>query len=587
MSKSDKKKTRRNMRVPYTSSTSQINIFLQNLNEYLDSGIYCDLTFIIGCENFLCHRIILASSSPYFQALLTHKFKENNLNSIEIRDIEPNIFSILLHYIYSGKIEIDNNNVQDILIASDMLQLNEVVQFCCHYLSISLNENNVIDTWKIANELECLSLKDNAEHYILTHFCNLIKFEMIKFIPHNLLIKIISNDDLIIDNEEQVLEAILIWYFNNHEQSCENLLDNVRFEYISKEHQKMILDQIGFKNPSIIHRIEQIISHRECRINNNPARRGMKQTCYLFGGYGSNINDTNSHLLTLSYRCHLNINDSSSLYLIEIEQISGNEMRYPRIHHQIATLGSLIYIVGGEDGVNIFNSVEIFDPLTKLTNQQWIQGNSMIKPRCNFGLISLDSTTLYALGGHIGADITSTIEMFNCQTGQWTLLPYKLKSPLYGFACVQLNGLILCIGGSCIFNLPVKTTEIFNPRTGQSYLCTDMNEARTFCSVCIDDEQEKIYVFGGADANGNGLCSVEVYNTLDCRWYKLPSMFFNRISPCVYRMGYFIIVFGGRTNLGQNSETLNTSEIYHIEKKTWIRTNDLPIHIYGAATILR
>ncbi|CAF0885175.1 unnamed protein product [Rotaria sp. Silwood1] len=576
------------MRVPYTSSASQINIFLQNLNEYLDSGIYCDLTFIIGCEKFLCHRIILASSSPYFQALLTHKFKENNLNSIELRDIEPQIFSLLLHYIYSGKIEIDNNNVQNILIASDMLQLDEVVQFCCHYLSISLNENNVIDTWKIANELECISLKDNAEHYILTNFCNLIKFDMIKFIPKNLLIKIISNDDLIIDNEEQVLEAILIWYINNHEQTFEHLFDNVRFEYISKEHQKMILHQIGFQNPSIIHRIEQIISHRECQINNNPARRGMKQTCYLFGGYGLNINETNSHLLTTSYRCHLNINDSSSsLYSIDIEPISGNEMRYPRMHHQVATLGSLIYIVGGEDGDNIFNSVEIFDPLSKINNQQYIQGTSMITPRCNFGLVSLDSTTLYALGGHIGADITSTIEMFNCQTNQWTLLPYKLKSPCYGFACVQLNGLILCIGGSCIFNLPVKTTEIFNPRTGQSYLCTDMNEARTYCSTCIDDEQEKIYVFGGADANGNGLRSVEVYNSFDCRWYKLPSMFFNRISPCVYRIGYYIFVFGGRTNLGQNSEILNTAEIFHIEKKIWIRTNDVPIHIYGAATVLR
>ncbi|CAF3937593.1 unnamed protein product, partial [Rotaria sp. Silwood1] len=71
-----------------------------------------------------------------------------------------------------------------------------------------------------------------------------------------------------------------------------------------------------------------------------------------------------------------------------------------------------------------------------------------------------------------------------------------------------------------------KTTEIFNPRTGQSYLCTDMNEARTYCSTCIDDEQEKIYVFGGADANGNGLRSVEVYNSFDCRWYKLPSIDF-------------------------------------------------------------
>ena len=234
------------MRVPYSSSSSQINIFLQNLNEYLDSGLYCDLTFIVGCEKFPCHRIILASSSPYFQALLTHTFKENNLDSIELRDIEPPIFSTILRYIYSGKIEIDENNVQDLLIASDMLQLDEIVHFCCHYLSISLNETNVLDTWKIANELECLSLKNDAEHYLLTHFRQLIKLDMIKSIPRDLLIKIISNDDLTVDNEQQVLEAILVWYFNNHEQSFEQLFDSVRFEYISKEHQTMILHQIGF-----------------------------------------------------------------------------------------------------------------------------------------------------------------------------------------------------------------------------------------------------------------------------------------------------------------------------------------------------
>jgi hypothetical protein len=234
------------MHVPYTSSSSQINLFLQNLNEYLDSGIYCDLTFKIGDQNFLCHRIIIASASPYFQALLTHTFKENNLTSIELHDIEPHIFSLLLHYIYSGKIEIDDHYVQELLIASDMLQLDEVVQFCCHYLSISLNEKNVLDVWKIANELEYSSLKDDSEHYILTHFRDLIQRHMIQLIPRDLLIKIISNDDLIIDNEQQVLEAILIWYFHNHEQSFEQLFDNVRFEYISKEHQKLILHQIGF-----------------------------------------------------------------------------------------------------------------------------------------------------------------------------------------------------------------------------------------------------------------------------------------------------------------------------------------------------
>ncbi len=139
------------------------------------------------------------------------------------------------------------------------------------------------------------------------------------------------------------------------------------------------------------------------------------------------------------------------------------------------------------------NSVGIFYPLSKLNNKQWIQTSSMITPRCNFGLVSLDSNTLLALGGQIGADITSTIEMFNCQTSTWKILPYTLKSPCYGFACVQLNGLILCIGGYCIFQVPVRTTEIFNPKTGLSYLCTDMNEARSFCSACLDDEQDRIY----------------------------------------------------------------------------------------------
>jgi len=223
----------------------------------------------------------------------------------------------------------------------------------------------------------------------------------------------------------------------------------------------------------------------------------------------------------------------------------------------------------------------------QIKNKQWIQTGSMITPRCNFGLVSLGSNTLYALGGHIGADITSSIETYNCQTGIWTLLPYTLISPCYGFACVQLNGLIFCLGGACLFNLPVKTTVIFNIKTGQSYFCTDINEARSFCSACTDDENENIYIFGGADSNGYGLNSVEVYNIFHCRWLLLPSMFYSRISPCVCRIGNLIFVFGGRTSLAPNSEILNTAEIFDIKRNIWTRTNDLSVRLYGAATVFR
>lgn len=319
----------------------------------------------------------------------------------------------------------------------------------------------------------------------------------------------------------------------------------------------------------------------------HPARRGTRQTCYLFGGCVSAVDNSNLQLSSTSYRCRLKIHDCSSLYDIELEPIEGETMRYPRMHHQVAALGSLIYMVGGEDGDNIFSSVEIFDPLATASDQQWVSTGSMSMPRCNFGLVSVNATNLYALGGHIGADITSTIEKFDCQAGLWTLLPFRLKSPCYGFACVYLNGRIFCLGGSCIFNLPVKTTEIFQPDTGRTYFCAEMFEARAFPSACVDEEQEKIYVFGGADSNGNGLRTVEMYDAYQCRWQQLPSMFFNRISPCVYRTGDLIIVFGGRTSLASNSEILNTVEIFDLRKNLWIRTNDLPIRLYGAATILR
>lgn len=234
------------MRVPYKSSSTQITLFFQNLNEYFHSGIYCDLTFTVGNVTFPCHRVILASSSPYFQALLTHQFKENHLERIDLPDVNSGIFSLLLHYIYSGQIELDEENVHDLLIASDMFQMEEVMEFCCHYLSVRLTEDNVLETWKIADELECQSLKKDAEHFILSHFRDLIERDQIPNFPRDLLMKMISNDDLIVDQEQQVLQAILIWFVHNREQSSfEPLIDHVRFEYISKEHQTNLLEQLA------------------------------------------------------------------------------------------------------------------------------------------------------------------------------------------------------------------------------------------------------------------------------------------------------------------------------------------------------
>lgn len=61
-----------------------------------------DIVFRVGKTNFPAHRFILGSISPYFRRF----FAENRDKTIEIRDVDENIFRELLTYVYTGRCEL-------------------------------------------------------------------------------------------------------------------------------------------------------------------------------------------------------------------------------------------------------------------------------------------------------------------------------------------------------------------------------------------------------------------------------------------------------------------------------------------------
>ena len=107
------------------------------LNEMRLTGMFCDVTLVAGNVNILAHKILLVSSSPYFFALLARGFMENKSSRIPIEDVNPDILSLLVEYIYTSKIMITQNNVLDIFICSKMLQLWKVTTAC----AVSISEN--------------------------------------------------------------------------------------------------------------------------------------------------------------------------------------------------------------------------------------------------------------------------------------------------------------------------------------------------------------------------------------------------------------------------------------------------------------
>lgn len=87
---------------------------LQQLNVQREFGFLCDCTVAIGNVFFKAHRAVLAAFSNYFKMIFIHQSSE--CIKIQPSDIQPDVFSYLLHLMYTGtcpKQNVDQARLQD------------------------------------------------------------------------------------------------------------------------------------------------------------------------------------------------------------------------------------------------------------------------------------------------------------------------------------------------------------------------------------------------------------------------------------------------------------------------------------------
>ncbi|KFZ59410.1 Zinc finger and BTB domain-containing protein 25 [Antrostomus carolinensis] len=82
-------------------TTGHSILLLQQLNMQREFGFLCDCTVAIGDVYFKAHRAVLAAFSNYFKMIFIHQTSE--CIKIQPADIQPDIFSYLLHIMYTGK----------------------------------------------------------------------------------------------------------------------------------------------------------------------------------------------------------------------------------------------------------------------------------------------------------------------------------------------------------------------------------------------------------------------------------------------------------------------------------------------------
>ncbi|KAJ5075500.1 pep-cterm sorting domain-containing protein [Anaeramoeba ignava] len=228
----------------------------QNQNEkenesYFDFEIICEQNKI----SFKTHKSILSSRSEYFKSLFKSKMKEYQENKLILKDISSSILSSILNYFYSGKIEINLENVIEILFFSSKYLIDELIEICLKFIKNNLQIETIVDVLKLSEAMNFNQLIDSSYHFIFQNFEEFIKTSFFLELEENHLNSILSNNKIPI-NEFEMFQSIIKWGKHksniNQEKEIEkeklqnqisNIIDKIRFIDFSKQELKDTLKE--------------------------------------------------------------------------------------------------------------------------------------------------------------------------------------------------------------------------------------------------------------------------------------------------------------------------------------------------------
>ncbi|XP_029440405.1 kelch-like ECH-associated protein 1 [Rhinatrema bivittatum] len=482
------------------------------MNELRMSQLLCDVTLRVKYnsleEEFMAHKVVLASSSPVFRAMFTNGLKECGMEVVSIEGIHPKVMERLIEFAYTASISVGEKCVIHVMNGAVMYQIDSVVKACCDFLVQQLDPSNAIGIANFAEQIGCEELHQKAREYIHMHFSEVAKQEEFFNLSHCQLASLISRDDL-----------------NLQLQRCEILRSDSRCQdYLAQIFQDLTLHRPTKLPPCRAPRVPQLI--------------------YTAGGYFNQ---------SLSYLEAYNPADGSWVRLADLQ--------VPRSGLAGCVVGGLFYAVGGRnngpEGNTDSGALDCYNPM----NNQWSPCAPMSVHRNSIGActsLEKDQWQLVApmqypsdRGGRDRAETASCT--------RWGLRRHRRLSSAERYyrrgtseghrahehrAQEGVAEAGVCAMENCIYAMggydgtsQLNSVERYDVETQQWAFVAPMSHRRSALGVTV--HQGKVYVLGGYDGH-SFLDSVECYEPATDTWTEVTRMTSGRsgvgvaitIEPC-------------------------------------------------------
>ncbi|XP_043677312.1 kelch-like protein 10 [Vespula pensylvanica] len=510
-------------------------------------------------EFFPVHRAILSAVSPYFKALFTNSLKggKSETTEVVIDSVPSEIFALILDYAYTGTCNVNADNVEQLLPLADQFEVLGVVQLCCQFLLQELKPDNCLGIFKFARHYFCRDLEEKGRRYIRHHFKQIL-YESSEFkeLQSEELESILEDDELNVKNEEIVFEAVKTWVEYKVEERkihVAKLLECIRYGSMSYNYfADNVLNWKLIREDETCQRTLQsakaYLTEQDNKQNGeidmkNPLSRPRVPYEILFAIGGWSAGSPTSFVETYDTR-------ADRWFLSVSTDLT------PRAYHGICALNDLIYMIGGFDGNEHFNTVRCFDPVTK----EWRERACMYHARC-YVSVCTHGGKIYALGGYNGRTRMNSAERYEPQKNQWEMIP-PMNRQRSDASAAALRNKIYIVGG---FNGQeiLDSAEVYDLESNQWSYIRSMISPRS--GVSLVAFRDSLYALGGF----NGfirLSSGERYSPNNSEdWQEVTEMFSPRSNFATVILDDMIFVVGGFNG----TTTIAYVECYDADSNEW------------------
>lgn len=532
---------------------------LAGLNNLRKSRTFCDITICVDGKEFYCHKVILSSFSPYFKAMFAGNMAESFQDKISINCMEASMVELLLDFAYTSEILINKSNVQSLLSAANLFEVLTVKEACCHYLEQNMEESNCIGIHCFAEIHACDDLQQKSRDYLLQNFITVWQQEEFVHINQSKLVELLSDDDLVCDNEEVIFEAAASWLnfdIEKRKVDFDNVLECVRlpltnpyFIHDYVESNTTIMQSEGCRRLVEEAKTFQLLKDRQCQFHNQRTRLRkssvMTEVIVAVGG------------------------EDDKVVLRSVETLDPSTFQWKPLaclpfavskHGLVASGSTYLYLAGGEypDG-SASKSVWRYDSCIDC----WEELSPMQVARSELGVAMLD-WHMYAVGGWDGSSRLDSVEQYSVNTNTWTFVA-AMKIALTSPAVAAMDGCLYVTGGAVLEDGDgIELVQCYNPRTDKWTDKSSMLIPRSGSGACVLNGF--LYIIGGWHASTENTSKVECYDPRTDQWVQKSPLLERRYRPGVTVVSGKVYVLGGEEGWDRYHDTI---ECYDPDTDSW------------------